>query len=117
VIRNGTTGILSWGIQSTAENVRIIMDNVKIISSGINTTAADLLQGTITGCTFDIHNPFIINRHGSEFYAVDLQGEQPSEVSIVIFTADRAASVLRGNIRIFTITTLPTGRQLQTITA
>jgi hypothetical protein len=96
VIRNGTTGILSWGIQSTAENVRIILDNVKIISSGINTTAADLLQGTITGCTFDIHNPFIINRHGSEFYAVDLQGEQPSEVSFCDFYGGQGCLCFKG---------------------
>jgi hypothetical protein len=96
VIRNGTIGILSWGIQSTAEDVRIILDNVKIISSGINTTAADLLQGTITGCTFDIHNPFIINRHGSEFYAVDLQGEQPSEVSFCDFYGGQGCLCFKG---------------------
>ncbi len=80
-IKNGTIGILSWGIQSTATDARLILDNVRIISSGINTTAVDVLQATITNCTFDIQNPFIINRHGSEFYAVDLQGEQASEVS------------------------------------
>jgi hypothetical protein len=97
VIKNGTIGILSWGIQSTAEDARIILDNVKIISSGINTTAADLLQGTITRCTFDIHNPFIINRHGSEFYAVDLQGEQASEVSFCNFYGGQGCLCFKGN--------------------
>ncbi len=85
IIKNAATGILSWGIQSTAENVRIILDNVKISSSGINTTAVDVEQATITNCTFDINNPFIINRHGAEFYAVDLRGDQASEVSFSRF--------------------------------
>jgi len=96
IIKNGTIGMLSWGVQSTAENARIILDNVKIISSGINTTAADLLQGTVTRCTFDIHNPFIINRHGSEFYAVDLQGEQASEVSFCDFYGGQGCLCFKG---------------------
>lgn len=97
IIRNGTIGILSWGIQSTAPGVRVILDNVKIISSGINTTAADLLQATITNCDFDVHNPFIINRHGSEFYAVDLQGEQASEVSFCNFYGGQGCLCFKGN--------------------
>lgn len=96
IIINGTTGILSWGIQSTAENVRIILDNVKIISSGINTTAVDVLQATIVNCTFDIKNPFIINRHGSEFYAVDLRGEQASEVSFSDFFGGQGCLCIKG---------------------
>lgn len=98
IIKNGTNGILSWGIQSTAEDVRVILDNVKVISTGINTTAADLLQGTITGCTFDIHNPFIINRHGSEFYAVDLQGDQASEVSYCDFYGGQGCLCFKGKM-------------------
>jgi hypothetical protein len=96
IIKNGTMGVLSWGIQSTAGNVRILLDNVKIISSGINTTAADLLLATVTNCTFDIQNPFIINRHGSEFYAVDLQGEQPSEVSYCEFYGGQGCLCFKG---------------------
>jgi hypothetical protein len=96
IIKNGTEGVLSWGIQSTAPNVRVLLDNVKIISSGINTTAADLLQATVTNCTFDIQNPFIINRHGSEFYAVDLQGEQPSEVSYCEFYGGQGCLCFKG---------------------
>lgn len=42
-------------------------------------------QATITNCTFYITNPFIINRHGSEFYAVDLRGNRASEVSFSEF--------------------------------
>jgi hypothetical protein len=96
IIRNATIGILSWGIQSTAGNVRVILDNVKIISSGINTTAVDVPQATITNCTFDVRNPFIINRHGSEFYAVDLQGEQASEVSFCDFYGGQGCLCFKG---------------------
>jgi hypothetical protein len=96
VIRNGTIGILSWGIQSTAGDVRLILDNVRIISSGINTTAVDVLQATITNCTFDIQNPFIINRHGSEFYAVDLQGDEASEVSFCDFYGGQGCLCFKG---------------------
>ncbi len=80
-IKSGTRGIASWGIQSTAEDVRIILDSVTIINEGINATAVDVPHATITNCTFKVENPFIINRHGSQFYAVDLRGEQLSEVS------------------------------------
>lgn len=98
IIKNATEGVLSWGVQSTAENVRIILDNVKIISSGINTTAVDVEQATITNCTFDIINPFIINRHGSEFYAVDLRGEQASEVSFSEFYGGQGCLSVKGRM-------------------
>jgi hypothetical protein len=97
IIRNGTVSFLSWGIQSTAENVRVILDNVKIISSGINSTAVDVEQATITNSTFDITNPFIINRHGAEFYAVDLRGNQPSEVSFSEFFGGQGCLAFKGD--------------------
>ncbi|MBK7713708.1 MAG: hypothetical protein IPJ37_24405 [Bacteroidales bacterium] len=81
IIRNATPGILSWGIQSTAEDVMVILDNIKVLASGINSTAVDVPQAVITHSSFDVDNPFIINRHGAEFYAVDLRGSKPSEVS------------------------------------
>jgi len=96
IIKNGTIGVMSWGIQSTAGDVPVILDNLKIVSSGINTTAVDVLQATITNCTFDIKSPFIINRHGSEFYAVDLQGDQASEVSFSEFYGGQGCLVIKG---------------------
>lgn len=96
-IKNGTAGFLSWGIQSTAPNVRIILDNLKIISEGINSTAVDVEQATITNCTFDVTNPFIINRHGAEFYAVDLRGNEPSEVSFSKFFGGQGCLVFKGD--------------------
>ncbi|MCK4854423.1 MAG: hypothetical protein KAT31_09175 [Bacteroidales bacterium] len=97
IIRNGTTGVLSWGIQSTAADVCIILDNVKIVTSGINTSAVDVPQATITDCYFDVKSPFIINRHGAEFYAVDLIGEKPSEVSYSEFFGGQGCLVFKGN--------------------
>ncbi len=97
IIKSGTIGVMSWGVQSTAENVKIILDNVKIVSSGINTTAVDVPHATITNCTFDIDNPFIINRHGSQFYAVDLRGKRASEVSYSEFYGGQGCLVFKGN--------------------
>ena len=96
VIKNGSRGILSWGIQSTAGDVRIILDNLKFISSGINTTAVDVPHATIINCRFEILSPFIINRHGSEFYAVDLRGLQASEVSFSEFYGGQGCLVFKG---------------------
>ena len=97
IIKNGTLGAISWGIQSTAGDVEVVLDNVKILNSGINATAADLLQATITKCTFDVKNPFIINRHGSEFYAVDLRGDKSSEVSFSNFYGGQGCLAFKGN--------------------
>lgn len=96
VIENGTRGVASWGIQSTAENVSIILDNVKFVTSGINTIAADLPQATITNCRFEVDNPFIINRHNSNFYAVDLRGKSASEVSFSEFFGGQGCLVFKG---------------------
>lgn len=96
VIKNGSRGILSWGIQSTAEGVRVILDNLKFVSSGINTIALDVPHATISSCRFELDNPFIINRHGSEFYAVDLRGEKASEVSFSEFYGGQGCLVFKG---------------------
>ncbi len=84
-IQSGATGILNWGIQSTANDVKIVLDNVKIVSSGINTNAVNVPHATITNCLFDIQSPFIINRHGSSNYAVDLGSGKGSKVSFSEF--------------------------------
>jgi hypothetical protein len=97
IIKNGTLGTISWGIQSTAEDVMVVLDNVKIMNSGINATAADLLQATITKCSFEVENPFIINRHGSEFYAVDLRGNKSSEVSYSEFIGGQGCLAFKGS--------------------
>ncbi len=97
VIKSGAVGVLSWGVQSTADNVKIILDNVKIESSGINAIAVDVPFATITNSTFKIDNPFIIYRGGSSFYAVDLRGKRPSEVSFSEFYGGQGNLVFKGN--------------------
>jgi len=96
VIKNGSLGIISWGIQSTARNVRVILDNVRFISAGINTIAVDVPHATITNCRFEIENPLIINRHGAEFYGVDLRGKQASEVSFSEFYGGQGCLSFKG---------------------
>lgn len=96
-IRNGTEGILSWGIQSTANDVVIILDNIKIETSGINTNAVNVPQAVITNCFFNVNNPFIINRHGSSGYGVDLWGKGPSEVSWSDFFGGQGCLVFKGD--------------------
>jgi hypothetical protein len=97
IIKNGTPGILSWGIQSTGEDVIVVLDNVRVVSAGINSTAVDVPQAVITHSSFDVDNPFIINRHGSEFYAVDLRGEKPSEVSYSEFHGGQGCLAFKGD--------------------
>lgn len=96
MIENKTEGALSWGVQSTADDTKIILDNLSFKTSGINTTAADLPQATITNCRFEVNNPFIINRHGSSFYAVDLRGDHASEVSYSEFFGGQGCLVFKG---------------------
>ena len=96
-IESGSVGILAWGIQSTARNAKIILDNVTIKTSGINSIAADLPQATITNCRFEVENPFIINRHFANFYAVDLRGDMPSEVSFSEFYGGQGCLVFKGD--------------------
>lgn len=95
-ILNATRGIVSWGIQSTADDTKIILDNVRFVTAGINTIAADLPQATITNCRFEVDNPFIINRHNSNFYAVDLRGKEASEVSFSEFYGGQGCLVFKG---------------------
>lgn len=97
IIKNGTLGAISWGIQSTAQDVMVVLDNIKIMNAGINATAADLVQATITKCSFEVENPFIINRHGSAFYAVDLRGNKSSEVSYSEFLGGQGCLAFKGN--------------------
>lgn len=96
VIENKTEAAISWGVQSTAEDTKIILDNVSFITAGINCIAADLPQATITRCRFKVDNPFIVNRHGSAFYAVDLRGKEASEVSYSEFFGGQGCLVFKG---------------------
>ncbi len=96
IIRSGVTGILSWGIQSTANKVDLHIDNVKVITQGINTNAVEVRQAVITNCYFDVDTPFIINRHNSGNYGVDILGTQASEVSYSEFYGGQGCLSIAG---------------------
>jgi len=72
VIRSGTVGIRSWAVQSTAKDVLVKLENLKVVASGINTNAADIAKGEIRDCRFEIDTPFIIDRHNQTAVAVNL---------------------------------------------
>jgi hypothetical protein len=95
-IESGVVGAISFGIQSNADRVKVILNNVKVTTSGINTIAVETPQASIVNCKFDVKSPFIINRHGSSFYAVDLQGLEPSEVSFSEFYGGQGCLVFKG---------------------
>lgn len=96
VIENATTGAISWGVQSTADEVKVILSNVLVKTSGINSIAVDVPQATIVNSRFQVNNPFMINRHGSNFYAVDLRGTRASEVSFSEFFGGQGCLVFKG---------------------
>ena len=96
VIENAALGAISWGIQSTSDLIKLVLDNVEIKTAGINTIAVDAPQAIITHCRFNVKSPFIINRHGSNFYAVDLRGSAPSEVSYSEFYGGQGCLVFKG---------------------
>lgn len=78
-IESGSEGILSWGIQSSAANVKIILENVKIKTSGISSAAADLPYANINNCRFDVDMPFLIQRHVG-ICSVIIRGDNPTEI-------------------------------------
>lgn len=81
VIRSAVPGFMSVAIQATTTGVTYVLDNVKVVAAGINSIAVDVSHTNITNCYFEVDNPFIINRHGSQYYAVDLRGSLPSTVA------------------------------------
>lgn len=95
IIESGSAGIQSWGIQSSATDVKIILENVKIITSGISSGAADILWSSIRNCRFDTDMPFLIQRHVF-VCAVVIRGNQPSEVSNSEFFGGQGCLSIKG---------------------
>lgn len=95
VIECGTDGILSWGIQSSADDVKVILENVKIISSGISSGAADISYAKISNCKFEVDMPFLIQRHVG-ICSVILRGKNASEVSHSEFFGGQGCLSIKG---------------------
>ena len=96
IIRSGVKGIRSWGIQSTAKDVTIVLENVKFVASGINTNAVDVPHAVIKDCRFEIDTPFIIDRHRLGDMVVNLRGPKKSEVSQCEFIGGQGCVKLGG---------------------
>jgi hypothetical protein len=95
VIESGAAGILSWGIQSSAANVKIIIDNVQIKTSGISSGAADISWASISNCRFDVDMPFLIQRHVG-ICSIILRGDQPSTVANSEFFGGQGCLSIKG---------------------
>jgi hypothetical protein len=101
-IRLGSKAVRTWGLQSTAKDVRVEVENVKFIASGINTNAINAPSATLKNCRFETDTPWIIDRHRQEDYAVSLPGEAASQVSHCEFIGGQGQLTVRGdNSRIF----------------
>lgn len=79
IVESGTEGIQSWGIQSSAPDVKVVLENVKIMAKGISSGAADIPYADINNCRFDVDMPFLIQRHVG-LCAVIIRGENPTEI-------------------------------------
>lgn len=95
VIESGATGILSWGIQSSAANVKIILDNVQIKTNGISSGAADISWASISNCRFDVDMPFLIQRHVG-ICSIILRGDRPSTVEKSEFNGGQGCLSMKG---------------------
>jgi hypothetical protein len=95
IIESGVAGILSWGIQSSAHDVKIILENVKIVTLGISAAAADILWASIDNCRFDVDMPFLIQRHVS-LCSVIVRGDNPSEVKNSEFFGGQGCLSIKG---------------------
>jgi hypothetical protein len=95
IIEGGSAGIQSWGIQSSAPDVKVILENVRIITGGISSGSADILWTSIRNCRFDSDMPFLIQRHVF-VCSVVIRGDQPSEVSNSEFFGGQGCLSIKG---------------------
>jgi hypothetical protein len=96
-IRSGFEGVASWGIQCTADDVLIVLENVSIISEGINANALSTGKAEIRNCRFELDNPYIIQRHWLGHSPVSLNNASGSEVSYSKFIGGQGCLSIAGN--------------------
>lgn len=102
VIRNGTiragaVGIRTWGVLCTADACRVDLDNVEVISAGVNTMAARIPAGEITRCRTELDWSWIIDRHRQGDYGIAVTGgAEPSRVADCEFVGGQGQLTLRG---------------------
>ena len=95
IIESGAEGILSWGIQSSARDVKINLENVKVVTGGISAAAADILWAGINNCRFDVDMPFLIQRHVF-LCSIVIRGDHASEVQNSEFYGGQGCLSIKG---------------------
>lgn len=95
-IRSGFAGIRSWGVQSSAKGVKVVLDNVRFQASGINTNAVSVGFGVMKDCRVEIDTPWIIDRHRGDHTAVVFWGGQAAEITGSEFLGGQGCLAVRG---------------------
>jgi len=80
-IRLGSQAIRTWGVQSTAAQARMVLENVKFVQAGINAYAVYAPSATMRDCRAETDGPWIIDRHRQIDQVVSLLGGGASEVT------------------------------------
>src|SRR3989339_845454 len=65
VVKSAFDGIRWWAIHSNAKEVTIKLENVKVVTGGINTNALFASKASVKNCRFEVDTPYIINRHNT----------------------------------------------------
>ncbi|MCY3022849.1 MAG: hypothetical protein NTW87_28040 [Planctomycetota bacterium] len=85
-IRNGFDGIRSFCIQSSAASVKLVLENLKLINSGVSAFAVQAWGPTdMKRCRVELDVPFTINRHDNRG-SVNFGGKVPSTVAGCAFS-------------------------------
>lgn len=92
IIRNGTELARSYAIHSNARDVKLVLENLMVVNSGLNANSASLPKADIKHCRFEIDTPFIINRHDQSAMSVSV--DQAVEIAHNEFIGGQ------GNLRI-----------------
>ena len=98
IIRNGFRGIHTWGIISKGAGGTVELENVKMISQGVNTNQVFLWdnRGIIRNCRFETDTEFIIERHNIKNCPVGLAKVDGSEVSHCEFIGGQGNLYIHG---------------------
>ena len=106
-IRLGSKAIRTWGVQSTAKDVKVVFENVTFEAQGIDTLAVEAACGSMKDCRTEIDAEWVIDRHRQQAYSVWFGGKRPNEIigcefiggqGQVAFSADADNSVVRDNL-------------------
>lgn len=95
VIESAVPGILAWGIQSTSDKVKVVLENLHVKINGISSGAVNIPWVDIQNCRFDTDIPFLIQRH-TNLCSVTAGGENASEVAFSEFYGGQGNLSVRG---------------------